>query len=125
MGLLALTAPMSADALIGGSTYTKFNNANAYIAVGDSTTAFSSAQTDLQGTNKTRKAMDATFPTRASAAMTFQSTFATADANYTWNEWGVANASAAGNMMNRKVENLGTKTSSATWQFSVTITLSV
>jgi hypothetical protein len=107
-------------------TGTAFNNANAYIGVGDSTTVFAASQTDLQAaTNKMRKAMDATYPTVATNVMTFRSTFATTDANWAWQEWGVFNASSAGTMMSRKVESLGTKTSAQSWQMTVTITLAV
>jgi hypothetical protein len=107
-------------------TGTAFNNANSYIGVGDSTTAFAATQTDLvAATNKLRKAMDATYPQVAANVITFRSTFATTDANYAWQEWGVFNAASAGTMLNRKVESLGTKTSAQTWQFTVTITLGV
>ena len=112
--------------LTTGSGGTAFNNANSYIGVGDSTTAFAATQTDLQAaTNKLRKAMDATYPTLAANVMTFRSTFATTDANFAWQEWGIFNASTAGTMMNRKVEALGTKTSAQTWQLTLTITLAV
>lgn len=108
-----------------GSAVTAFNNANAHIGVGDSSTAFAATQTDLQAaTNKTRKAMDATYPSGAANVITFRSTFGTADANFAWNEWGVFNASTGGTMMNRKVEALGTKTNTQTWQFTVTLTYS-
>lgn len=111
------------DGLVG-TALTAYTNANSYIGVGDSTTAFSAAHTDLQAaTNKLRKAMDATYPTRATNVLTFRSTFATTDANFAWQEWAVFNASSAGTMLNRKVESLGTKTSSQTWQFTVTLTI--
>jgi len=107
-------------------TGTPFSNANSYIGVGDSTTAFAAGQTDLQAaSNKLRKAMDATYPTIATNQLTFRSTFATGDANFAWQEWGVFNASSAGTMMNRKVESLGTKTSAQSWQFTVTVTFTV
>src|SRR5688572_16649958 len=105
-----------------GSSLTAFNNANAYLGVGGgagATTAFAASQTDLQGASKTRKAMDATYPTdppSPSNRLTFRSTFATGDANYQWDEWGTFNASSAGTMLNRVVANLGTKTSAASWQ---------
>lgn len=112
-------------------TLTYFNNANAYLGVGDSTTAEAATQTDLQAaTNKLRKAMDATYPSHTdgtssgSATITFHSTFATTDANFAWQEWGIFNASSAGRMLNRKVSSLGTKTSAASWVFTVTLTLS-
>lgn len=103
-----------------------FDNANSYIGVGDSATAFVASQTDLvAGANKFRKAMDATFPTIAGNVLTFKSTFATGDANFAWQEWGVFNAAAAGTMLNRKVESLGTKPSNQTWAFTVTLTFAV
>ena len=89
------------DLLIGAGG-TVFSNANAYIGIGDSATAAAVGQTDLQAaTNKLRKAMDATFPSRASQVMTFKSTFASGDANYAWNEIGLFNASSAGSMFSR------------------------
>ena len=108
-----------------GESVTAFNSSNARIGVGDGTTAFSSSQTDLQGTNKYRKGMDSGYPTRSGSTMTFQSTFGSSEANFTWNEWGVFNASSGGTMMNRKVESLGTKASGSTWILRVQITLSV
>lgn len=106
-----------------GAGPTFFNNANSYIGVGDSTTAFSASQTDLQAaSNKLRKAMDATYPSGGSNVITWRATFATTDANYAWQEWGVFNGSSAGTMLNRKVESLGTKTSTQTWQFTVVLT---
>lgn len=112
--------------LSAGAGGTAFNNANSYIGVGDSTSAFAATQTDLQAaTNKFRKAMDATYPQVAANVLTYRSTFGTSEANFAWQEWGVFNASSAGTMMNRKVESLGTKTSSQTWQLTVTITLAV
>lgn len=106
-----------------GAGVTAFNNANAHIGVGDSTTAFAAGQTDLQASsNKLRKAMDATYPSGGSNAIVFRSTFGTSDANFAWNEWGVFNASSSGTMLSRKVESLGTKNSSQTWQFTVTLT---
>lgn len=113
---------LAADAI--GEAVTEFNNANAYLGVGDSTTVFAAGQTDLQAaTNKLRKAMDATYPQRSANVLTFKSTFATGDANFAWEEWGVFNASTAGTMMNRKVESLGIKTSAQSWAFTVTNTL--
>ena len=105
-------------------TGTNFDNSNSYIGVGDSSTAFSASHTDLQAaSNKLRKAMDATYPQVSTNVLTFRSTFSTSDANFAWQEWAVFNASSSGTMLNRKVESLGTKPSSQTWQFTVTLTL--
>lgn len=107
-----------------GEAVAEFNNANAHIGVGDSTTAFAVTQTNLQAaTNLLRKAMDATYPTRSGNVLTFRSTFTTAEANFAWQEWGVFNAASAGTMLNRKVESLGTKASTQSWQITVTNTI--
>ena len=122
MALTNVGRDLIAAAVHGGS-YTAFNNANAYLGVGDSATAFAATQTDLQAaTNKLRKAMDATFPTIAANVVTVQSTFGTSDANWTWNEFGTFNAAAAGSMLQRKVAALGTKVVGQTWQFQVVLT---
>lgn len=123
MSLLNVGRDFYMGVLTGAVTSPLFNNANSYIAVGDGTDAFDATDTDLQGTNKFRKGMDATYPIRTLNAVIFQATFAGAEANYAWEEWGVANASSAGTMLNRKVEYNGTKLAGQTWIFQVTLTL--
>jgi hypothetical protein len=106
-----------------GESVTAFNNANAYIAVGNSNTAFSASQTDLQGASKYRKAVDASYPQRTNNVLTYRATFSTSEANFDWEEWGIANDPTSGTLLNRKVESLGTKNSYQTWQFTVDITV--
>lgn len=112
------------DLLIGAGG-TVYSNANARIGVGDSTTAAAATQTDLQAaTNKLRKAMDATFPSRAAQTLTFKSSFTSTEANWAWQEWAIFNGTTANvGMLNRKVESLGTKTT-GTWTLQADITLS-
>lgn len=128
------------ECLIGNGTSTAaqtltfFSNARAYIGVGDSTTAAVATQTDLQAaTNKTRAAMDASYPSHSdgtssgAATVTFRATYDTSTANHRWREWGIFNGSTGGRMLNRKVEDLdggSAKTSAQTWQLTVTITIS-
>lgn len=129
MPLVNLARDIIADAVTGGATYTRFNNANAALGVGDSATAFAAAQTDLQGsaypTNKLRKAMDSGYPQRAANVITWRSTFATTEANFHWQERGVFNnpTGGSGQMWSRNVVDLGTKTSSFSWQFTATDTV--
>jgi len=105
-----------------GESVTTFAEANAYIGVGDSTTAFSESQTDLQAaTNKVRIGMDSGYPKRSTNALTFKSTFGDSVGNFAWQEWAVFNASSGGTMANRKVESKGTK-SGGSWVFEVTLT---
>jgi hypothetical protein len=115
---------------------TSFNNANAYIGVGDTATAAAASQTELLGTqnaaNRFYKAMNATFPSRASETVTWQSDFATGEANFHWQEWtiaaGATTASGSGFLvgttnLNRKAEDLGTN-ASGVWTLSGAVTIS-
>lgn len=112
---------------IGDSSPTLFDNSNAHIGVGDGSTAAAVTQTDLQGTNKFRRPMESGFPNRSQGnnVMRFKSSFGTTEANYAWEEWGVFNAVSSGVMMNRKVESLGTKTNTQTWELTVDIQLTL
>lgn len=108
---------------LNGEAVTEFNNANAHLGVGNSSAAFDPAHTDLQGGSSFRKAMEATFPSRAGNVITAKSSFSTAQANFAWEEWGYFNAAAAGTMLSRKVESLGTKPPTQTWILTATLTI--
>lgn len=122
MPLTTAGATLATQGIIGeAGTYA--NNTNSHLGVGDSSTAFSAAHTDLQAaSNKLRKAMEATYPSRSGLAVTARSLFGTSDANWAWAEWGWFNASSGGTMITRKVESLGTKTNTQSWQLTATIT---
>lgn len=124
MPLTNAGATLIASALLGDGLVAILNNANAFLGVGDSNTAFATSQTDLQAaSNKLRKVMDATYPQRSGAVLTLRSTFSTSEANFAWQEWAVFNASSGSTMFSRKVESLGTKTSSQSWQLTATGTV--
>lgn len=124
MAITNAGAILAASAIVGDGGITVLNNANAYLGVGDSMTAFSAAHTDLQAaSNKLRVGMDATYPQRSSNVLTLRSTFTTGQANYAWNEWGIFNASSGSTMFSRKVEALGTKTSAQSWVLTATVTV--
>jgi hypothetical protein len=120
VGINALTT------LLAGGGGTVFDNANAFLGVGDDDTAAAAAQTDLQAVaNKVRVAMNVSYPTfGTSQKITFQSDFGSAVANWAWKEMAVFNAAAAGTMLNRKVSAQGTKTAGQTWRLSLEITIS-
>lgn len=106
----------------GGTT--AYNNANADIGVGDSTTAAAATQTDLQAaTNKLFKAMVATYPIRTNQTVDFRSDFTSAEANFAWQEWSVRNGTTRNKNLNRKVESLGTK-ATGTWTLTASLTIS-
>lgn len=118
----------------GGVAY---NNANAFIGIGDSATAEAASQVELQAaSNRFYKAMNATFPvspgTNGANSRDWRSDFTSTEANYVWNEWsvcaGATTASGSGfttgtTNLNRKVQSLGTK-STGTWTMTATITIS-
>lgn len=116
---------LALDLLIGAGG-TAYNNANAYLGVGDSSASESAAHTGLQAaTNKTYKAMSATYPQRSGQTVTWRAAFASGDANYAWNEFTVVNASSdTGTNLNRKVSSQGTKASGQTWTLDLSLTLS-
>ena len=115
---------LMADLLIGAGG-TVYSNANAFIGVGDSSTAEGASQTDLQAaSNKLRKAMQASYPSRSAQTVTWRSVYGSSDSNYAWNEFAVFNASSGGTMLNRKVSAQGTKASGQTWTVDLAITWS-
>lgn len=120
---LLLTAGANAlfNRLAGLGAVTAFDATNGRLCVGDSSASAAVGQTDLQGTNKTRKVFDAA-PTISSGSFTAVTTFTTADANHAWNECGVANAATGGVLLNRTVQSFGTKTSSVQWVLTATLT---
>jgi hypothetical protein len=121
-----------------GAKNTYLNNAEAVIFVGNSNTAAANTQVDLQASSSRRfaKGMEATYPTHttgdgstAALNIAFRSVFSTAQANFAWEEWGVGNSTKStapypGRLLNRKVQSLGTKSTAATWTFTVTLSLS-
>lgn len=109
---------------IGDGSVTNLASGNAYLGVGDSTTAFSAAHTDLQAsTNKLRSLCSSV--SRASGVLTFVTTYSTSQANWAWEEVGVFNAGpTGGTMYGRKVQSLGTKTSASSWQLTYQVTVS-
>lgn len=143
-GNILVTGGVSAlwEYAMGRTTVGYLNNASAAIGVGTnnaSTTANeTTGDTGLAATNasdRLRKGMDATYPQHsdgtsgtAPKTITLRSTFATTEANFVWNEWGVFNSVAEtgtglNRMINRKVQALGTKAAGTTWQLTVTITI--
>jgi len=115
-----------ADIIAGiDTTSNKWDNSNAYLGVGDSSTAEDASQTGLQGTNKTFKGMDDGYPSRSGQTLEWRATFESGDANHDWKEFTVVNASDDnGTNLNRKVADKGTKSSGETWTLSLQITFS-
>jgi len=113
------------DIICGLGAPTKWDNTNARIGVGDSSAGEVATQVGLQGSNKSFKAMDATYPQRTAQAVEWRSTFGTDEGNHAWEEFTIVNAADdSGKNLNRKCEPKGTKASGETWTVSLSITLS-
>lgn len=109
--------------LVAGISANVFDNTHAQVGIGDSTTAAAAGQTDLQAaTNKTYKAMDASYPQMSGADLVFKATFGTGDANYAWEEFVIKHSSSA-ICLDRGVSAMGTKTSAGTWVCTVTLSM--
>lgn len=105
---------------------TKFDNTNAYLGVGDSATAEAATDTGLIATtNELYKGMETSYPSRSGQTVTWRSVFGSAEANFAWNEFTVANGNSdAADNLNRKTSSEGTKASGQTWTLDLQITLS-
>jgi len=114
--------------LVTGASTNHFDNTSAQIGIGnDKTTAPAAGQTDLQGTQKTYKSMDAGYPTTpANGEVQFKATFGPNDANYEWGEFVIKHATS-GICINRSTNNgngWGTKNSGETWTVTAKLSIS-
>lgn len=126
MGMTTAGRNFIAAAIMNDGPPAFFDNTNAHMGVGDSSTAFAISQTDLQAsTNKNRQGMNSGYPSLATNVITFQATWGTGDGNFAWEEWGIFNAASGGTMLLREVESFGTKSSGDTWQLEIDITVAI
>jgi len=130
MGLTNAGRDVICDLIIGAAV-NKYDTTNGHLSVGDSTTAFANTQTELQAvTNRTRKQL--TSSTRSTNVISFVTTYASGDANYSWQEFGTFNAVGSGGppvtggtMLHRVVSNQGTKVAGQSWQLTMALTITV
>ena len=108
---------------LAGISATAIDGTNGRMCVGDGTTAVSAGQTDLQGSNKFRKVFDAV-PTVSGNQLQCVTTYLTSEANFAWNEAGIANSASGATLVNRFLQSFGTKSNSLQWILTITVTLS-
>jgi hypothetical protein len=109
---------------ICSSSGTLWDNTNAQLGTGTSSTGEAATDTDLLA-GGVWKGMMATFPTYGtSQKATWKSEFLSAEANQSWQEFSVRNGSGANKNLNRKTSNQGTKSSGQVWELTLDITLS-
>lgn len=114
------------DLAFGLGSPTAFDATNGYLGVGDSNAAAAATQTGLQAAvNKLYKVFDDTYPQRSNQTVEARATFGSAEANFAWEEYTLANGNSdAAKNLNRKVESKGTKSSGETWTLSIQLTFS-
>lgn len=132
-GNLLTTAGLNrVTSLIIGGGGQAWNNANSRLGVGDDATAAAVGNTDLTAgagaTHRQFVVSDATYPQQSNGVITERATHTTGLSNFHWQEWGIDNGTSNSTtvvavLLNHKVTDLGTKTSAASWVFTVTITL--
>src|SRR4051812_33961229 len=80
-------------ALLNGAGGQALTNTATRIGTGNGAGSAAVGDTDLSASagsaNRWFQIMDATFPSAAAGVLTAKSTFASADGNYVWNEWGL------------------------------------
>lgn len=107
-----------------GNGYTAFDNANAYVGVGDGDAGFNSSHTDLQGSHKLRRGMKTGKPDQTNNQMVFEARFLEADATFHWKEGAIFNHESSGIMMNRFLDDQGVKPADEIWDYEITVTVS-
>lgn len=107
----------------GGRPY---SSANAYIFVGNNSTAESLSQTGVlaTGSNRAYAVMDSGYPVVIGRDMIFQSSFGPKNANFRWMEMAITNGPLSNAVaMNRKVsQQMGTK-DGGIWTLNITVSL--
>ena len=112
-----------------------FSSGNMSLQVGNSTaTSGTRTHNTLQATTDNRFAAASSVFTHTSGTstaartLTVTAAFTSSEANVNWAEWGVRNTisvlTTVGRLLNRKVEDLGTKTSAGVWTLTLNLTLS-
>jgi hypothetical protein len=115
------------EEICGISAPVKWDAGNAYIGVGDNSTAANETQTGLLAANANQaySNMASTYPSRANTTLTWQAAFNGTLGNFSWQEFTVTNKNNnTGNSINRVANNQGTKVNGQVWTVSLQLTLS-
>lgn len=111
--------------LCGLSSPQDYDNAAAYLGVGDDATAPSASQTGLSGSSKFYSAMNVGYPQISGQDAVWQADFEDGEAEWAWLEETVCNGSSdSGDNLCRQNTSLGTKPAGQTWRLTATITFS-
>ena len=110
-------------ALVSGAG-AAYDSTGANLHVSSSTTTGFTSTTTSLAASPFVSTMESGYPTLSTNQVTFRGVASTAQANFNWTSWGIANSTStdAINLLNRVYEDLGTKTSAQSWQFTADLT---
>lgn len=118
-----------AQILLGDSVTPLLATTGAVLWVGSGTADHDGSDNHLKGTSVAATMLSG-YPIRSVNVQTFRGLYATNQANFEWQEWGVKNSTASATstagsvfMLQRKQESLGTKTNTQQWQLTVDLTI--
>lgn len=119
------------------NTHTRIGVGDGTVTAGGGSVPAAVGDTDLAAasgsTHRWFQVMVATYPQQSGAVVTLQSSFASADGNFAWNEFGIdvsASAASSGNTVNALLFNhktsiaQGTKASGQVWTATASVTFS-
>ena len=128
MPLLKTGRNIIAALLHGTSVTPVLTGTGAVLWVGSGSAAHDSLDNHLKGSS-VAATMESGYPTSSVNVNTYRGIYATGSANFAWMEWGVKNAtttatSTSGStfMLQRMVEDLGTKANTQQWQLTAALT---
>ncbi len=132
MGLTRNGRDMIAQMLVSTAVMTgvnkPFGSTAAIIWVGSCAGAYAPTDDWIGGTTVCGSTMESGYPLQRSCnIMEFRILKGTDDAVWSWQNWGISNATvsstASGRLLNRAVEDLGEKTCSQSWQLTACVTI--
>jgi len=112
------------DIICGISSPTLWDNTNARVGVGNSSTAAQATDAGLLGGSTAFASMDGGYPQRSSQTASWKGTFGDGTAEFAWEEFTIDNGAVGDINLNRYVTNKGTKGSGETWVLTVEIAFS-
>jgi len=121
------------NCLISNACYPPFDQQNAHVAVGDSNEPENPEHISLLGLKRHYQRVDYGYPMILGKEIVFRGTIGPNDANFEWNEWGVANGNTPEAVhLNRRVarkdtepkEYFGIKPNGATWILQIKLKIS-
>lgn len=112
------------DIVCGISSPTLWDNSNARVGVGNSSTGANPTDSGLLGGSTAFASMDGGYPQRSGQVASWKGTFGDGQAEFAWEEFTVDNGAVGDVNLNRYVTSKGTKGSGETWVLTVEITFS-